>query len=450
MLLTNNEYNILSSLIFLLFTGYILGEAIINLFLVINFIFIFYIIIKNFNKYKFDYISIALIFFFFFYLVSLGLFTSENSFLKNFAYIRFIILAAAIMFLINSDNNKKFIYYLLLISLGFISVDAIYQSIFGHNLFGFEKNIERRLTGIFDDEEVLGSFLSKFFLLCAIIFCSFRKSKLESYLFYFFSIIILITIYLSAERLAIFAITIFLGTFLLLQFKKNIHKFYFLILSSLILFTFVNTSEHLKINVMAKTLSQIGFNKISYYIVKNSSTYDEWGIYVQGYEELDELTDITPQNFIYDKFGIQVSSKNIYDAHYTTAKNIWKDNYWFGAGVKSFSKNCSNVKYELIDHPYNKVKCTTHPHNIYFQILSEIGLVGFILFSLIIIYIIFKNLKNIFESKKNILSMLGLIIIFLPLPSGNFFSTWYGSIFWIFLGFNFNNFLFKKPYKTIK
>ena len=314
-----------------------MGEAIVNLFLVINLIFIFYIIIKNLNKYKFDYISIVLLCLFYIYLICLGLFTSENSFLKNFAYIRFIILAVGIMFLINSDNNKKIIYYLILISLGLISIDALYQSVFEYNFFGFERSEERRLTGIFNDEEVLGSFLSKFFLLCSILFCSIKKSKLENFLFYFSSIIILITIYLSAERLAIFAITIFLGIFFILEFKRNIHKFYFIILSSLILIIFVNTLEHLKINVVAKTLSQVGFNKISYYLVKNSSVYNEWSIYTENIDELDDLVDITPENFIMDKFGIHGSNKNIYDAHYTTAKNIWKDNYWFGAGCLLWS-----------------------------------------------------------------------------------------------------------------
>ena len=57
------------------------------------------------------------------------------------------------MFLINSDNNKKFIYYLILISLGLISIDALYQSVFEYNLFGFEKSVVGRLTGIFNDEE---------------------------------------------------------------------------------------------------------------------------------------------------------------------------------------------------------------------------------------------------------------------------------------------------------
>ena len=67
------------------------------------------------------------------------------------------------MIFINSENNKKNIYYFLLLLLNAVSLDAIYQSASGINFLGFENNIERRLTGVFGDEEVLGSFLSKSF-----------------------------------------------------------------------------------------------------------------------------------------------------------------------------------------------------------------------------------------------------------------------------------------------
>ena len=104
---------------------------------------------------------------------------------------------------------------MFLVLLSFVAFDAIYQSIFGINLVGFEKSVERRLTGIFNDEEVLGSYLSKNFLLCAILYCSVKKNNFENLIFYFSSIVILTATYISAERLAIFAITIFFGIFII-------------------------------------------------------------------------------------------------------------------------------------------------------------------------------------------------------------------------------------------
>lgn len=445
MVLEKNNYNILSGLIFFLFIGYILGEAFINLILTLNTIFISYLIFKDFKKYQYNYFSIILLGLFFLYIFGLGLFKSENNLFKNFAYVRFLFLSIGIMIFINSENSKKYIYYLFLVLLSFVAFDAIYQSIFGVNLVGFEKSIERRLTGIFNDEEVLGSYLSKTFLLCAILYCSVKKNNFENLIFYFSSIVILTATYISAERLAIFAITIFFGIFLLLQIKKFIHKLYFIVLSLFILIFFINAIEHIKVNVIAKTLSQVGLNEVSYTIIKDTKIYKNWTIQIEEFNLKEEQKiQINPKSFVKDKFGLKETNKSIYSAHYTTAKKIWLDNFWFGAGVKSFIKNCQKDKYELPNHPYNHIRCSTHPHNIYFQIISEIGIIGFIIFIVILFCLFIKNIKNIFKSDKNILSMLGLIIIFLPLPSGNFFSTWYGSILWIFLGLNFKDFLIKK------
>ena len=102
MKLEQKNFNILSGLVFLLFIGYILGEAVVNFLLGINFIFISYLIYKNLNNYKFNYISLGLLGIFYFYLLSLGLFKSENNFFKNFAYIRFI------FFSISNNDFYKF------------------------------------------------------------------------------------------------------------------------------------------------------------------------------------------------------------------------------------------------------------------------------------------------------------------------------------------------------
>jgi O-antigen ligase len=51
----------------------------------------------------------------------------------------------------------------------------------------------------------------------------------------------------------------------------------------------------------------------------------------------------------------------------------WKQNKIIGGGVDSFYINC---KKSLND-------CASHPHNYYLEILSEIGIVGLIIFLLI-------------------------------------------------------------------
>ena len=87
--------------------------------------------------------------------------------------------------------------------------------------------------------------------------------------------------------------------------------------------------------------------------------------------------------------------------------------------------------------------CSTHPHNYFFQILSELGLVGilFYLFSLIFIIIKFTKFlvkkKHICRSKFIIIS-LGLIVILYPVvPSGNFFNNWISIINYYYIGIYF-------------
>ena len=66
-----------------------------------------------------------------------------------------------------------------------------------------------------------------------------------------------------------------------------------------------------------------------------------------------------------------------------------------------------------------------HPHQIYFEFLSEHGLIGTILLLLIFFILIFKNLKKIIGSQNylQIGAFIFLICNFLPLlPSGAFLA----------------------------
>ena len=66
---------------------------------------------------------------------------------------------------------------------------------------------------------------------------------------------------------------------------------------------------------------------------------------------------------------------NHYFSHYATAWEIFKDYPLAGVGLKNFRVYCSNVTYLAKVHPgYRNRNCATHPHNLYFEILSELDL----------------------------------------------------------------------------
>ena len=68
-------------------------------------------------------------------------------------------------------------------------------------------------------------------------------------------------------------------------------------------------------------------------------------------------------------------TNNQYYAMYKTAFNIWLDNKFFGGGNKSYREICKDSKYEY-DDKYSLIRCNTHPHSVYMQILSEFGAIS--------------------------------------------------------------------------
>jgi hypothetical protein len=102
--------------------------------------------------------------------------------------------------------------------------------------------------------------------------------------------------------------------------------------------------------------------------------------------------------------------------------------------------------------------CNTHPHNFHLQILSELGLFGYVFllfFFIYLIFIFFKNLINIiFIKNKNkqynnnlycIFIILGLIQFLFPIvPSGNIFTNWLSIFFYFNLAFLFNILYYNK------
>ena len=151
------------------------------------------------------------------------------------------------------------------------------------------------------------------------------------------------------------------------------------------------------------------------------------------------ITDVNIGMFEYIKKN-QIN-KNIspHLSHYKSALLMFADNKFFGIGPKNFRKLCNETKYSI-----NSFSCSTHPHSTWIQILSETGLISFLLFFFMFFYIMkisIFNLVNIFCKKKvmnekKIILMGAFLVTLWPLiPSGNFFNNWLSIIYFFPVGF---------------
>ena len=420
-LLKLNKNLLIQLLLILLTISFTLGNAAVNIVLL-------FLLISSFNRFldinfiKSFFKENWIIFLFFIYIFLNSLFVNTN--LDSLSIIRFFFIILIGYFTFNLISYSKIIFFSTLIYSSLISIDILITYFFNTNFFNFSN--PELYTGIFEDEQVVGSYLSKLLIIFFGLYFFLIKEKTYFKDIKYFIVIILISyvLALSNERRAI--IDLFLSLILLniIFFnKKNI------IISALyvaIFFSITIIDKNINPEIYKKTLLQFGLKQLQIEETNLNKKIDD--------KKSDKLSD-------QDKFGILFENtsftKNQYFAMYYTSYSIWKDNILFGVGNKMYREECKKTKYAY-DNEYAKIRCNTHPHNIYLQILSEFGLVGFILFLLMIYKVIYSNLIN---NKKNINKIfLTLFIIFLiPLPSGNIFSSWLGSIFWLILGFLLND-----------
>lgn len=393
-----NHKNINKFLIYFFPISIILGNFAINFVIISSSI----IMLISFVKLKdrlFNYLTKnQLLFFILFLLVTLytTFFVSRNFELSLISWIK-LILSIFFSFFVSKflfEEKKIFNYikYLTLIVL-FVAIDGWIQFVFDKNILGFEivTGHGNRLTGFFGDEAVLGSFISK---LSLIVFFYFYFYKKNIYLALCASIFIIFSTLITNERMAFLIVFFGFFNFLLFYvFKKKSYKLLVLMpIILVILAIFINQNQIIYKQLIVKTDKYFG------------------GI-------------SKPINIIDTPHGV----------HWVTAYKIFKDNVYFGAGLKNFRLKCSDPAYST-NNKFDQVRCSTHPHNILFEFIAETGILGTIFFVIFIFSLILEKIRNI----SNPLFFTFSFSIFLYLwpigTNGSFFSTWNGSFFWFFLG----------------
>jgi len=323
----------------------------------------------------------------------------KSSLIRTIPYIKFFIF---VLIYKNFIEEKKIdlknlgLFWLIVITI--LSLDIIYQSIFGFNVFNFSTVYTSRNSGLFFDELVAGGFLLSFIFIT--IFLIIKKTNyLYLYLYFIFCLVV---IFLTGERANFLKFTFVLICVYYFLLKSGlIFKNISLLVPALIILLLMSNFEHFK-NRYWHTISFSSNNNLS-------------------------LVD----SYLTSEYG----------SHTISSFLILKDNLFFGVGNKNFRNICKNYKTEVIEiqkkidnnaernYPSG---CSTHPHQIYNEFLSEHGLLGTLIMFFLFFKLIFKNLPINKKSNLNLVCFYYLITYFIPIiPSGSFFSTLTSTLFWI-------------------
>ena len=407
--------NILSNTeksIFLLITLYPIFLITGNLFVNFFYIVISIISIFNFKKSKVFFKSniFYLLIFFLVYLF-FNLFFSLNIINSYPRVIKFLLIILFVKEISTFNNDKTEIYFEKIIKLWVIvyfvvTLDVIFEIIFGFNSLGFRSSLEGRIASFFGDELVVGAFYHFFSL---IVLSYLIKNNHQNLLFVLLVILIISVSFMIGER-------------------ANFIRLFF----SIFLFSFLI----LKINYLKK-IAIIGLTLLILGVI----FYSNDGLKKRYYNQVSTLYSIDGINKYF--------KESQYGAHQITAYEIFKNNILFGVGLKNFREESKKSIYENQDYYKTSQRQATHPHQVHLELLSELGLIGYVSFFILIFYSIIFSYKNylLYKNPYQLSSLIFIISCLIPIiPSGSIFSTFYGGIFWFSFGLmvSFNkNFKFK-------
>ncbi len=396
--------------------SFIAGNMIIN----INLIFIIFSAIILFNKSLFKiklFFLDKLILLYFFLIILTGaindyyFFVQEMSWkgyfstiLKSILFLKYLFLYIILRYLIEEKFvNLKFFFISCLLATVFVSIDIFYQLLNGKDIFGYEIiGSGRKLSGPFGDELIAGGFIQRFFLFSFFILPVFYPNlskKYSKFLIPILFLIFFIGIILSGNRMPLL---LFLSSvILIIIFQKETRKYFFSFIAIffVIFFIIYNVNEKVKDN----------FLNFAYQIIYLGSAALGSDIY---------------------------NSRAPYIKEFASFYDTWLINKYIGGGIKNFRYYC-HARPNIDKN--SKFVCNMHPHNYYLEILTETGIIGFLVIVIIFLNILYISFYKKYFSRtqmKNQITIIPLIFLFIieifPIKStGSFFTT--GNTTYLFL-----------------
>ena len=318
-------------------------------------------------------------------------------------FIRWPIFAMALAFWVLNDikSLKRFLLSMTIV-LVFTIFDTWWQFFFEIDICGFEKFRSDRLTGPFKGNPQVGVWISKLILLLPLFLILYKKLKLQdhknylTFAFFISGTLLFLSILITGERMAFLMIIssifiLFVGLVL-----ENIFSFKKILILSLFSFFGILTFA-------------LSFPDVTHYAF---------------FSTIEKIL-----NWRSSDYGLVWQS----------AYDVWMQSPFFGAGLHKYREACENLGTYGTSYlkPAGSGVCF-HPHNITLQLLSETGMIGFVIFYLMVIFLAISSLRTYFKKKLwlNFAIVFSIIFTcFLPIQSGtSFFANKYGAIIWLLIG----------------
>lgn len=348
---------------------------------------------RNYNYIKEPIVVTLLLLWLWFIICSFFAFYSvAESFATSLVFIRFILFfLACVYWLFTEPKALKFAVTIITITIILAASDALLQFITGFSISG-KAQVSGRLTSFLRRPDI-GIYLAKLlfpiagFWICSAIDVNSRKSVMYSCLLLFFVIgVILLTGERTATILSLSALILIL-----------------LIISA--------TNRSLRIYMILGIVAMITVFSV---IVYNSPFIHK--------RVTDFVGDIS--NF----------PDSLYGQLFQASILSWqKYGFFTGVGIRQFRHSCPGFEESgLVTY------CDLHSHNIYFEILSESGIIGiglFVTFVLLCLHRVLISATSRRQNQKEFIGSLfvlgGFITILFPISvTMSFITNWSGTLNW--------------------
>ena len=317
--------------------------------------------------------------------------------IRSLLFLKYLLFYITIRFLVEHKLiDIRYFFISCSFASTFVCFDIFYQFINGVDVFGY-KTIPgfRKLGGPFGDELIAGGFIQRFCIFSFFVFPIYFIKQTKNYIKYLIPVLFLtffVGIILSGNRMPLILFLLSITLILIFQMQARKYLLSFIIVFPIIFIIIFNSNDKVKTN------------------------------FLSFYGQISKIVSIS----IEGNFNKNDSPQ--YLKEFSSFYETWRLNKFIGGGIKSFRYYC-HVRQNI--NKDAKFICNMHPHNYYLEILTETGLVGFLIIVcifLIALYLSFYK-KYFVNSKLNnnkiIIPFIFLFFIeIFPIKStGSFFTT---------------------------